>query len=173
MWAALYRSHVAHLLGLCAQRTRPRFVGPFSLITAPLSFNKESVYFVASFGAGAHFSNYSLMFPTRCLKRADAIYFEGYPEFHCFPFIRDRLFALNPAFKFVFFVREPCSKVISQWCQLQDTAALGDALLNERFADSLAAIGSDKYEALYRFFVGLDVEDSPPTETHQIEVWPC
>ena len=79
-------------------------------------------------------------------------HFDGYPDFHGFPFIRDRLFSVNPKVKLLFFVRNPVKKVISHWTQMQDAhlQIIGKKTfnnpeeMNQRFQQSLDAIHSDK-----------------------------
>lgn len=165
----------------CTNFPNVQFVGPFSPITTLVTYNKESFYFVTAFGANQHFTRYSMAFPMNlrglCCDNttSNKIYFDGYPNFHSFPFVRDRLYAINPGFKFVFFVREPCSKVISSWCLMQDTflqftgkkaSYFTKTRLDKLFRDSLDAIHSEKFQALYRFFVDLEV-DAAPKELHQ------
>ena len=163
-----------------------QFVGPFSPITAPLAYKKESVYFVAAFGSSSDYRRYSMSYPMSCCTSGcgskRTIYFDGYPEFHSFPFIRDRLYAINPSFKFLVFLRDPCSKVISQWCQMQDTylqvtgkktSYFTKQNLDERFKNSLDSIHSQKYQSLYQFFCDLKGDETPPELKRNIADWAC
>lgn len=146
-------------------------------------FNKEGNFFTGNYGCLRHYSEYSMLFPMRLkrLKRLNGfvnklnvfnyfgyqknnyktispVYFEGYPDYHAFYHLRDRLYAINPNMKFVVMFRNPCDKVISHWCQWQDinqqltNITKTKQQLNQIFRNHLDVIQSEKYQYLKDFF---------------------
>eukprot|EP01084_Bolivina_argentea_P255639 430074_1 len=152
------------------------FIGPLSPVTTPLAYNKEGVFFLATFGSKQIHTKYSMLFPI-CSNR-NKIYFDGYPDYHCYPFVRDRIYAVNPNIKFIVMLRDPSDKSLSLFLQRQSTylqitgkKALSDIELENAFIDSLNVIKSDKYDKLYNFFTCMKIDDFPQELHRNIADW--
>ena len=180
-----FAHHLMHL-----KHDNVQFIGPCAPTTAPVQYRKEGTYFVAPRG-WPNYKRYSTLYPMTLnpLKffgiglQSDSkhiIYFDGYPESHCLPFIRDRMFAINPSFKFLFFVRDPARKCLSMWSLLQDVylqctlkKSFTNQELHQRFRNCLDVIHSEKYQSIYRFLEDLKVNEAPETMRENIRDWLC
>ena len=97
------------------------FNGPYTFWNGTdFTKNKETNYYSAFLGLSSIFNSHSLYrlhFPFLFWRKQNknTLYFDGDPAYFHLPHVRNKIYATNPSSKFLFIIRDPLKRVISNF----------------------------------------------------------